>query len=400
MKQAVITIKKIHHRGSDQLALFFSYNEKLIDIARGIGGIRWSHTHSCWYLPDTEENFKTIFRAFKGKAWLDLSEIRRSAAAPVHKKAKQKSTHLTPYKNKLSEKARDQIEKMVRNMRASNYSDSSIRVYRSMVEVFLGFIGKEANEITMEDVRDFQYHFWVKKEYSNATQRQFIAAFKHLLEVVPEVKIDPEAIDLPRKERALPKVLSEEEVMRILGVIRNIKHFVSVGLLYSSGLRLGELLDLRIADLDFDRMQIHVRKGKGYKDRYVGMSQHLVPVIQNYIRMYAPREYFINGQGGGRYTAGSVRKFLDKAAKKAGIKKHVTPHMLRHSYATHLLEAGVDIRHIQELLGHSKPETTMIYTHVTTKQLTDIKSPLDKLVEKLDRDNSNNSGKKFLLSGK
>jgi site-specific recombinase XerD len=288
---------------------------------------------------------------------------------------------------------------MVRELYALGYSVRTINVYKYMIEVFLGYLQKDAEEIETEDIRDFQYHFWVENEYSLATQRQFIGALKHLISIIPGCEIEPEALVLPKKERALPKVLSQPEVMNILGSVRNIKHFVMLALLYSSGLRVGELIDLRLEDLDFDRFQIHIRRGKGKKDRYVGMSRHLAPVIKRYIMEYGPDTYLLNGQNGLQYTASSVRKVLQKAADFAGIRKRVTPHMLRHSYATHMLEGGVDIRHIQELLGHNKPETTMIYTHVTTKQLTDIKSPLDELVEKLDRDKRNSSGKKFLLSG-
>ena len=400
MKQFTITVSMINHRGADQLALFFPYDVKLIEAAKSIEGIRWSKTHRCWYLPATKENFRKISRAFEEIAWIDLTTGNDPEIIAEEKASKQKETPLSPYKNKVTPAAREQVDKMVRNLHANGYSDRSIRVYKSMVELFLGFTGKDASKIDMDDVRNFQYQYWVKHEYSNSTQRQFISALRHLIAVVPDMQLDPETLDLPRKEKNLPKVLSEEEIMSILGVIRNMKHFVILAILYSSGLRVGELLNLRIEDLDFDRMQIHIRKGKGKKDRYVGMSRHLAPVIRNYIMKYRPQEYLIAGQHGGKYTDSSVRQILQRAAREAGIHKHVTPHMLRHSYATHMLEGGVDIRHIQELLGHNKPETTMIYTHVTTKQLTDIKSPLDQLVEKLERNNRNNSDEKFLLSGK
>jgi site-specific recombinase XerD len=400
MIKPVITVKKLHHSNGDYFALYFAYDRHLIETVKKIAGARWSNTHRCWIIPNTQENFHLLFEVFKGIAWLDISGIGSSASTQINTKStKEKRSSGSDSRDKLTPKAGEQVRKMVRNLHADGYSQRSVDVYRWMIEQFLGFCGKDAETFTMEDVRDFQYHFWVKNNYSAATQRQFIAALKHLIRIVPDCNIEPEALVLPKKDRPLPKVLSQPEVISILGAVRNIKHFVMLAILYSSGLRVGELIDLRLEDLDFYRFQIHIRRGKGKKDRYVGMSKHLAPVIQRYITKYRPDTYLLNGQNSLQYTASSVRKVLQRAADSAGIRKRVTPHMLRHSYATHMLEDGVDIRHIQELLGHDKPETTMIYTHVTTKQLTDIKSPLDELVEKLDRDKRNSTGKKFLLSG-
>ena len=398
MKTPVITVRKLRHRNEDFLALHFQYDLRLIGIVKKIDGARWTRTHQCWYIPDTPGAFQTLFRVFRGVAWVDLKYV-RSSEATATKSSKERTTHLSVYKSRLSPKAREQIEKMARDLYAEGYSGRSVNVYRSMIEVLLGFLQKDATGLDMEDIRNFQYHFWVKKNYSPATQRQFIAALRHLIASVPDCTIEAETLVLPKKESKLPSVLSQAEVMNILGAVRNIKHFVILALLYSSGLRVGELIDLKLEDLDFDRFQIHIRKGKGKKDRYVGMSKHLAPVIKRYIYEYRPETYLLNGQHALRYTASSVRKIVQKAVRQTGIRKRVTPHTLRHSYATHMLEGGVDIRHIQELLGHNKPETTMIYTHVTTKQLTDIKSPLDELVDNLGRDKRNSAGKKFLLSG-
>lgn len=289
---------------------------------------------------------------------------------------------------------------MIRNLYADGYSENSIRVYRYMIEVFLGYLQKDVEQVTMEDIRDFQYHFWVEHHYSPSTQRQFISALKHLSATVPDCTIEVEALVLPKKERKLPKVLSYEEIMKMLSSVKNIKHFIIIALLYSSGLRVSELIALTIADIDFDRHQLHIRQSKGRKDRYIGLSRFLSPVLKQYIAEYRPQVYLLNGQHGGVYSAESIRKVVSKIASDAGILKRVSPHMLRHSYATHMLEKGVDIRHIQELLGHNKPETTMIYTHVTTRQLTEIKSPLDTLVERFGRDNTTLPPKKLPLSRK
>ena len=153
-------------------------------------------------------------------------------------------------------------------------------------------------------------------------------------------------------------------------------------MIYASGLRIGELINLRLQDLDIDRRQIAIKSGKGRKDRYVIMAESFLPLLNNYLNTYMPEKYFVEGlQRGAKYTPGSVRNFLKRSCELAGIKKKVTPHTLRHSFATHLLEFGVDLRYIQELLGHSSTETTMLYTHVTRKSLLQIESPLDKVVQ-------------------
>ena len=183
----------------------------------------------------------------------------------------------------------------------------------------------------------------------------------------------------------------------MLRATQNLKHRAVIGLLYSGGLRIGELLQLKLNALDFDRGILNIRQGKGRKDRTVSMSEVIKPLLLNYIHTYKPKVYFIEGRDGSTYSATSVRQFLKKSCKAAGITKDVTPHSLRHSYATHMLENGVDIRYIQELLGHAKPETTMLYTHVAQKDLTQISNPLDVLVKQLTENAKGN--KKVLLSG-
>ena len=166
-------------------------------------------------------------------------------------------------------------------------------------------------------------------------------------------------------------------------VTRNLKHRTIIGLMYSCGLRIGELLNLKISSLDFDRNHLRVTQGKGRKDRSVLMSIVLKPMLINYINTYQPKHFLFEGRNGMPYAAVSVRQFLKKSCERAQITKHVTPHVLRHSYATHLMENGVDIRYIQTLLGHAKPETTMIYTHVAHRDLMQIENPLDTVVSAL-----------------
>ena len=192
--------------------------------------------------------------------------------------------------------------------------------------------------------------------------------------------------------------MSQEEVLRIIQCTLNLKHRAILALIYSCGLRISELINLKLVDFHIDRKQLIVKNGKGRKDRYVSLADSFIPLLSNYYYSYKPKSFFVEGQKGGKYSAESVRKFLKNSCRRANIQKNVTPHTLRHSYATHLLENGVDIRYIQLLLGHSKPETTMIYTHVKRKDLMKIQNPLDIALQKIK--NTDNDNEKVLLSGK
>jgi site-specific recombinase XerD len=395
----VITLKKLYHRGKDCIGLYFEYDTALISHTKKLEGASWSATNKCWYIENKEGVLRQLFAHFKNVAWIDMTHMKKKTNERKKYVSVSKKPDLSLYKSRLNIKARKQIELTARKLATEGFSQSTINTYKNMLEVFLGFIQKDASVVTIDDVRNFQYNFWVKHQYSVATQRQFIAAIKHLMSFIADKQIEIESLVLPKKDNRLPKVLSEQEVMLILTNVRSLKHFIILSLLYSAGLRVGELINLTPEDIDYNRKQIHIRQAKGRKDRFVGLSNNLIPLLQQYIEQYKPDTYLINGQDHLQYTASSVRKILKKAAERAGITKRVYPHMLRHSYATHMLENGIDIRYIQELLGHSSPKTTMIYTHVSTKNLTEIKSPLDNIVEKIERDKAHSTNKKFRLSG-
>ena len=184
-------------------------------------------------------------------------------------------------------------------------------------------------------------------------------------------------LERPKKIQQLPQVLSLDEVKSIFDHVDNTKHRAILMTIYSAGLRVGELIQLRIRDIDSHGMRIWVREGKGVKDRITVLSPKLLEILRAYFKEYRPKEYLFEGPNQSMYTAGSVRKVLYRAVSKAGIRKKVVPHTLRHSFATHLLESGTNLRYIQTLLGHTNPKTTEIYTHVSTKNLEEIKSPLD-----------------------
>lgn len=253
------------------------------------------------------------------------------------------------------------------------------------------------NLLLTRDVERFAEDFLAPRHYSISTHRQFISALKLFIKLYPETKIDSLELERPKRSKILPTVLSPEEVIDLIRCTKNLKHRAVLGLIYSSGLRISELLNLELTHINIDRRQLLIKNSKGRKDRYVVLSEGFLPLLTNYLVSYAPERYFVEGQKGKTYSASSVRKFMQRACKSAKIHKRVTPHTLRHSYATHLLEQGVGLRHIQELLGHARPETTMIYTHVAKKDLLDIRSPLDTILLSLTKNQKQEQN--ILLSG-
>ena len=333
LQHPTIFLEEKIHRKNNQLLIKFAYDETLISLVRTVNGASWSKSLKAWYLISTEENLLIILNLFKNISKVDVSKI-------------SKKTPLSELTNRA-------------------------------VELFIETVFMERN-------------------YSVSSQRQFISALKIFTVFYPQTKIHNLSLERPKKSRILPSVLSQEEVLRIIQYTQNIKHRAILTLLYSCGLRIGELINLKLIDFHIDRKQLIVKKGKGRKDRYVSLADSFLPLLSNYYHSYQPTIYFVEGQNGGKYSAESIRSFLRKSCKKAGIRKPVTPHTLRHSYATHLLENGVDLRYIQTLLGHSKPETTMIYTHVQRKDLMEIQNPLDVALQKLNK--INNDKQKVVLS--
>ncbi len=186
-------------------------------------------------------------------------------------------------------------------------------------------------------------------------------------------------IPRPKKRNVLPKVLSQNDIREMFEVTKNPKHKLLLQLCYGMGLRVSELVNLKISDIDSQRMQVLVNQGKGKKDRYVVLPESILVQMRDYFKEFKPKEYFFEGQKGDQYAARSAQKVFKEAMRKAGINKKIGIHSLRHSYATHLIEQGTDIRFVQELLGHNNIKTTMSYTHLTDSRKRKIKSPLDTL---------------------
>ncbi|MDB4087988.1 site-specific integrase [Flavobacteriales bacterium] len=258
------------------------------------------------------------------------------------------------------------------------YSKQTIDSYLSnlhLAQVF--FNNKSFLTINEKEWFNYVFHLVNTKKIAASTQRQIVGSINLFYKEMYSKSLNLNQLSVSQRENKLPPVLSAKEVKTILSHTYNIKHKSLLSLLYGSGLRIGELLDLRLSDIDSERMTVRVNQGKGKKDRLTILSHNVLKVLRKYFIEYKPKVYLFEGQNGGKYSASSARNVLKQSMKRANINKPATLHTLRHSFATHLLENGVGIAHIQKLLGHHNIKTTLIYTHIANDSLMAIKSPLD-----------------------
>lgn len=342
--------KIIKHKNAHRIAVYFEKNIELINRIKEIEDAKWSWQKKVWHLPDTEENRK------------------RFKIAP-------RSYYLP------SEEGIAQIEKYKQWLRSKRYSENTISTYSDALKSFLIFCNtKIVKDISNNDVILYNNEYILKNKLSSSYQNQIVNAIKLFFKIIKDTSIEIDKIHRPKREKVLPNVLSKEEVKAILEAHKNFKHKTMLSLIYSCGLRCGELLALKPVHIDSKRNIVLLKNAKGKKDRIVPLSPKILEMLREYYKMYKPRDYLFEGQIIGMpYDARSLQLILKQALKKIGISKPVTLHWLRHSYATHLLENGTDLRYIQELLGHNSSKTTEIYTHVSTKSLQKIKSPYDDL---------------------
>ncbi|MDG1237358.1 MAG: tyrosine-type recombinase/integrase [Flavobacteriales bacterium] len=259
------------------------------------------------------------------------------------------------------------------------YSNSTVKTYIACLTSLKKYFYKiEIDRLTKDDIIEYLFYL-IKNNYSKSTQNQHINAIKFYFEKCLGKKREYYIIERPRKEKKLPTILSKNEIQLLFSNTHNLKHLTILAVIYSCGLRISELINISLNDIDNNRMIIHIRKGKGNKDRQVQLTNQVLELLRKYYKKYLPVNYLIVGQNGGKYSTTSIQKIIKKSALKARIYKKVTPHTLRHSFATHLLENGTDIRFIQKILGHSDIKTTQIYTHVSNTHLKNIQNPSDSL---------------------
>lgn len=349
--------------------------DKVLDaLVKTLPNIIWSEEYSKYLVPNTRHNVNAIFTVFKGVAWINCNyffEKTRSKQLNEEFDIKWLENRDLPPVYKTC--PQEYIEKL----KLKKYSNNTVKSYVSCFEKFLNHFGEtEIRHINYRNIREY-LSILIEQNASDSYINQSINSIKFYYEVVLNMPNTYYDLERPRKKKKLPIVLSKVEVKNMIATTKNLKHKCIISTLYSAGLRRSELLDLELKDIDSARMVINVRDAKGNKDRYSLLSTTLLSDLRIYFKQYRPEKYLFEGNKNEQYSATSVSAIVKSASRRSNIKKVVTPHTLRHSFATHLLESGTDLRYIQLLLGHNSTKTTEIYTHVSTKNFNSIKNPLD-----------------------
>jgi len=268
------------------------------------------------------------------------------------------------------------LDKLEKRLKLKGFSPRTIKSYKYNISNFLKFVNKKPENVQKEDIESY-FMTLINKGKQTATIRLNYSCLKFFFTWIVPKEINFHSIDQPKKKKSLPKVLAKSEIEKMIKITSNLKHKLLIELLYSSGLRVSEAINLKINEIDIENNVVRVNQGKGKKDRISILSERFKKDLLNYLCKKRDNDIYLFSKGNSHVVLKTAQGVVAIAAKKAGLNKKVTPHMLRHSFATHLLENGTDIRYIQKLLGHSRLETTQIYTKVSNNDLKNIKSPLD-----------------------
>ena len=382
-----IAMSLVAHVGKAWILVKFEQDAALNKRMRAVPGSRWTKTHKGWLVPETAENRKKCGIAQPGAGGQESGAASRK---PVETKqplairyaASHQPTAMLPAR--LSPENADAMRAFTRELQLKAYSPSTVKTYRNELGQFLQKLGKHpAESITSEQLKRYM-HWCTMQGLRENTLHSRLNALKFYYEQVLKKEKFFWEIPRPKKPLILPKLLNEEELRKLFNALENRKHKAMLFTAYSAGLRVSEIVRLKIAHIDSKRMQIFIERAKGKKDRYVNLSPVLLDILRKYIEKYRPRPkvyLFESEQTGEAYPARTVQQVFANARHKAGILKEVGMHSLRHSFATHLLDKGTDIRYIKDLLGHFDIKTTERYLHVSKQKLVNIISPLDDLVK-------------------
>ncbi len=350
-----------------RIIVSFPYTPERVKKIKTVPGRKWDFQKKHWSVPHTDTMIQNLLTLFKGNhVEIDPSLQPSDTSKP------------NPEPDPLDLSCLEEMEKV---LRLGGAATGTRKAYLGHARRFIQFCNKDSQKLGEEELRNYALHLLESGKAHN-TVSQCISAIKFLLIKVLKYSSSIVSIPRPKKEKKLPKILSREKLLRLFEVITNPKHRALLLVVYSAGLRVGEVVRLQVTDIDTDRRMIHIRQSKGRKDRYVMLSKVAEKAIEVYSQAFKPTRWLFPGQRAGRHlTERTVEKVLDGACEKAGLSKETVVHTLRHSFATHLLEHGTDLRYIQVLLGHESSKTTEIYTHVSTKNISGIRSPLDDIME-------------------
>lgn len=370
-----IAIKHLYIDDQKMIGLQF-YPDKVIQaLIKQLPNVKWSTQYEMAFIPNNKKNLDLIFETFKGVCWVNCGHFYPNRPVNVNNE----DLSVDSFRKRIPGRDwRYCPEDYYQKLEIRKYAMNTAKIYIQLFEKFINHFPQEENLMDLNEFKIREYlQVLVQNKLSDSYINQSINAIKFYYEVVKGMPNRFYSIERPIAKESLPKVLSKEQVNKMILSAKNIKHKCIISLLYSAGLRRGELLNLKVTDIVSDRMLIRINQGKGRKDRYTLLSHRVLSDLRNYYKKVKPINYLFEGKQGLPYSATSVVKIVQRAAQKANVRERVSPHMLRHSLATHLLENGTDLRQIQTLLGHNSLKTTEIYTHVAVLGMNKIKNPLD-----------------------
>lgn len=332
---------------------------------KNLNGSFYHPNQRLWSIPNTPEHLNQVKKLFGNKLTIQKSQKYPEIPEVV-----------------ISEKIQQELDRNYQKLKLKSYSDSTIRTYQTNLTQFFGYFkNHDYSILTKEQIEGFVYELVQKYKISEQKQNTMINAIKCYYEHALGKPREYYTITRPKRSKDLPNTLSQEEVFAIINAPKNIKHKAILHTIYGSGLRIGEVIRLRIQDVRSDDGYLFIKDSKGKKDRHTVLSPFLLDLLRAYYKAHKPSYWLFEGRDGGQYTARSIQKIFRSAVKETGSNPWSTPHTLRHSFATHLMQRGVNIRYIQTALGHSNIKTTEIYTQVISINNKTLDSPLDSLYE-------------------
>lgn len=351
---------------NSRLKITFPYNEKIVSAMRQVPSRWYHHKDRYWTIPSNQESVNSLLENLYNTGMFTAFD------------QKEKTVHQVTLENAAVQAG---IDEMCRKLKYRIYSKSTIRSYTVQVKRFFDYTELEPASVKRHDIvlylESLQNQLGISRTFAAHT----INGLQHFYRYSYSIIDNPaENMHLPKKAQKYPDILAKSEVSRILAGVQNVKHRLLLTLVYSAGMRVSEAVKLKLDDLDFERSTIHVRQSKNRKDRYIMLAEGIRPLFEEYNDNYKLKDWLFPGQKRGSHlSVRSAQCVFERAVDGCNICKHVSIHSLRHAFATHLLEDGIDLRYIQKLLGHKSVRTTEIYTHVSTADIQKIPSPLDTL---------------------
>ncbi len=381
----VITLEKGFHHSNKVLLLHLPFDKDVFELIRQLPETRWSHSMKCWYGPRSKVFYEKLLN-LRGTVIKIKTETEQQQEEEVNKYSDIQELEYADIEYdpdiELNEPFLRDIKEWADYLRSRQYAERSIRVYQTAVLLFKKWCGtKNHKELTIHDITDFMKWLVINRNVSRSYHNQVINALKSIYNHTLTLNFSSDMIERPRNEFRLPRYLTREEVNKVFQCIRNQKHKCLLSLIYACGLRVGEVIRIKLTDIDAAQRLLHVRQSKGAKDRTIPIPLSILNMLNDYAIAYQPKIYLFEGQDTGEaYSERSVQSIFKDAVLRSGIRqKDASPHWLRHSYATHIMEMGTNLRDIQALLGHKSLKTTELYTHISSTKFTRIISPFGTL---------------------